>query len=91
MVYAMVCTRPNIAHVVGVVSRFFANPTKEQWVMVKWILRLLRGTSKGCLCFGNDKSKIEGFTHADWGGDMNLRNSTLGYVFTFAGGNFMAI
>ena len=29
LMYAMVCTRPDIAHAVGVVSRFLANPGKE--------------------------------------------------------------
>jgi hypothetical protein len=29
LMYAMVCTRPNIAHVVGVVSRYMNNPGKE--------------------------------------------------------------
>ena len=28
-VYVMVCTSPNIAHVVGVVSRFMVNPGKD--------------------------------------------------------------
>ncbi|CAN0875048.1 Retrovirus-related Pol polyprotein from transposon TNT 1-94, partial [Linum grandiflorum] len=41
--YAMVCTRPDIAHAVGVVSRFLSNPGKEHWAAVKWILRYLRG------------------------------------------------
>ena len=36
--YAMICTRPNIAHVVGSVSRFLSNPEKEHWGAVKWIL-----------------------------------------------------
>ena len=26
LMYAMVCTRPDISHVIGVVSRFLANP-----------------------------------------------------------------
>ena len=26
LIYAMICTKPNIAHVVSVVSRFMANP-----------------------------------------------------------------
>jgi len=30
LMYAMVCTRPDIAHAVGVVSRFLSNPAKEQ-------------------------------------------------------------
>jgi hypothetical protein len=29
LMYAMVCTRPDIAHSVGVVSRFLANPTRN--------------------------------------------------------------
>ena len=29
MMYAMICTRPDIAHVVGVLSRFMSKPGKE--------------------------------------------------------------
>ena len=49
--YVMVWTRPNIAHVVGVVSRFLTNHRKEHWEIVKWTLRYLRGTSRVCLFF----------------------------------------
>ena len=35
LMYAMVCTRPDIAHAVGVVSRFLSNPGKEHWTTVK--------------------------------------------------------
>ena len=44
LMYAMVCTRPDIAHAVGVVSRFLSNLGKEHWEAVKWILRYLKGT-----------------------------------------------
>ena len=39
LMYAMVCTRPDIGYAVGVVSRFMSNPGKEHWNAVKWILR----------------------------------------------------
>ena len=55
LMYAMVCTRPDIAHAVRVVSRFLANPGKEHWETVKWIFKYLRGTSKLCLSFGKGK------------------------------------
>ena len=55
LMYAMVCTRPDIAHAVGVVSRFMVNPGKEHWEAVKWIFRCLRGSSKSCLSFGSSK------------------------------------
>ena len=45
LMYAMVCTRPDIAHVVGIVSRFLSNPGREHWNAVKWILRYLHGTT----------------------------------------------
>jgi hypothetical protein len=38
LIYAMVCTRPDIAHVVGVVIRYMNNPHKEHWEEVKLIL-----------------------------------------------------
>jgi hypothetical protein len=52
LMYAMVCTRPYIAHAMGVVSRYMKNLGKEHWEEVKWILRYLRGTSTHALCFG---------------------------------------
>ena len=86
LMYAMICTRPDIAYAVGVVSRFLANPGNEHWVAVKWILRYLRGTSKRCLCFGRGKPVLEGYTNADLAGDIDSRKSTSGYLTTFAGG-----
>eukprot|EP00253_Pinus_taeda_P015538 PITA_15538 len=35
LMYAMVCTRPDIAHAVGVLSRFMSKPGKEHWIAVK--------------------------------------------------------
>lgn len=86
LMYAMVCTRPDIAHAVGVVSRFLSNPGKEHWIAVKWIFRYLRGTSKLCLCFGSSKPVLVGYTDADMAGDVDSRKSTSGYLIAFAKG-----
>ena len=86
LMYAMVCTRPDIAHAVGVVSRFLSDPGKEYWAAVKWILRYLQGTSKMSLCFGKGEPIIDGFTDSDMAGDVDSRKSTAGYLITFAGG-----
>ena len=53
LMYAMVCTRPNISHAIGVVSKYMANPRKEHWNEVKWVLRYLRGTRDYCITFNN--------------------------------------
>nr|GFC66172.1 retrovirus-related Pol polyprotein from transposon TNT 1-94 [Tanacetum cinerariifolium] len=42
LMYAMVCTRPDLAHAFGVVSWFLSNPGKKYWEAVKWIFRYLR-------------------------------------------------
>nr|GEY10698.1 retrovirus-related Pol polyprotein from transposon TNT 1-94 [Tanacetum cinerariifolium] len=45
LMFAMICTRPDIAHAVGVVSRYMAEPGREHWEAVKRILRYIKGTS----------------------------------------------
>nr|XP_027088668.1 probable disease resistance protein At4g27220 [Coffea arabica] len=86
LMYAMVCTRPDIADVVGVVSRYLSNPGKEHWNAVKWILRYSKGTSRLCLCFGNGKTMLDGYTDADMAGDLDNGKSTSGYLMIFVGG-----
>ena len=42
LMYAMVCTRPDIAYSVGLVSRFMGNPGKTHWNAAKWTLKYLK-------------------------------------------------
>ena len=56
--HAMVCTRLDIAHAVGVVSRYMSHPRIEHWNVVKWILGYLRGTSSKCLHFGGSTTDL---------------------------------
>ena len=86
LIYAMVCTRPDIAYAVGVVSRFLSNPGREHWNAVKWIMRYLRGTSSLRLVFGNEKPLLVGYTYADKAGDVDTCKSTSGLLITFVGG-----
>ncbi|KAH9704361.1 Integrase catalytic domain-containing protein [Citrus sinensis] len=39
IMYAMVCTRPDLAYGIGVLSRFMSNPGKHHWHAAKWMLR----------------------------------------------------
>ena len=68
LMYAMVFTRPDIAHAVGVLSRYMNNPGKEHWMTIKWILRYLRGTKNQALCFGGSKISLQGYVDADMAG-----------------------
>jgi hypothetical protein len=57
LMYAMIYTRPDLAHDVSVVSGFMHNPGKEHWNAVKWILRYLKGTSHFGLLFDKNSMK----------------------------------
>ncbi|MCO5608199.1 hypothetical protein L7F22_062405 [Adiantum nelumboides] len=83
--YAMVATRPDIAHAVGVVSRFMSNPGKKHWDAVKSILRYLSGTADRQLCYGGGELSIKGYVDSDYAGCVDSRKSTTGWIYTFAG------
>ena len=81
--YAMVCTRPDISHVVSVVSRFMSNPGKIHWEAVKWIMRYLRGSTDVCLVFEGQKNcGVVGYVDSDYAGDLDKSRSLTGYIFT---------
>jgi hypothetical protein len=86
LMYAMVSTRKNISHAVGVVSRYMENPGKEQWAVVKWVLRYLRGTSDYCITYNGGCELVYGYVDSDFAGDLEKMRSTSGYVFTLASG-----
>ena len=83
--YAMIATRPDIAFVVGVVSRYMSNPCKKHWEAVKGVMKYLNGTKNMCICFGKKEACVVGYTDSDYAGDLNNKRSTFGYVFTFIG------
>jgi hypothetical protein len=85
LMYAMICTRPNIAHVVGVMSRYMNNPDKEHWEAVKWILMYLRGTTTHALCFGDLDIVLHGYVDSNMACDKDNRRRTTWYVFTIGG------
>ena len=52
LIYAILCTRPDIAYTVSVTSRFQFNPSLEHWVAIKAILKYLRRTKDLILTYG---------------------------------------
>ncbi|KAG8492333.1 hypothetical protein CXB51_009816 [Gossypium anomalum] len=89
LMYAMVCTRPDISQAVSIVSRYMHNPGKGHWQAVKWILRYIQKTVDVGLLFKQDNTLgkgVIGYVDSDYAGDLDKRRSTTGYVFTLAGG-----
>ena len=70
LMYAMVCTRPGIAHAVGVFSRYMLELGKEHWTVVKRVFRYLCGTTDHAIYYqgraGQNKVlDVHGFVDAD--------------------------
>ena len=88
LLYAAVCTRPDIAFATRCVSQYMQNPGLDHWGAVKRILRYLQGTLhlKLTYSFGASSQGIgalHGFCDADFGGDIDSRRSTTGYAMLF--------
>lgn len=85
LMYVMVLTRPNFSYVVSMVSRFMANPGKEHWRVVKWILRYLRGTTNYALLYEGERvnyNLVEGYVDSDYIRDLDNRRSLTSFLFT---------
>ena len=58
IIYAMLCTRPDISYALSVTSRYLANPGLEHWNVAKNILEYLRGTKDMFLIHDGDSELI---------------------------------
>ncbi|GJY35982.1 hypothetical protein Tco_0421360 [Tanacetum coccineum] len=58
IMYAVRCTRPDVAFAQNMTSRFQQNPGEEHWTAVKNILKYLRNTKDMFLVYGGTKQSI---------------------------------
>ncbi|PHT83042.1 hypothetical protein T459_11485 [Capsicum annuum] len=73
LMYAMMCTRPDICYAVGLVSRYKSNPGRDHWKAEKKIFRYLKGTADYSLCYSGSDLFIRGCIDIDWVGDRYRR------------------
>ena len=83
---AILCTRLDICHAMGLVSKYQSNPGPDHWTTVKCILKYLRRTRDYMLIYGSDELIPVGYTDSDFMSDKDSRKSTSGYVFMLGGG-----
>ncbi|KAL0453640.1 UNVERIFIED_CONTAM: Retrovirus-related Pol polyprotein from transposon TNT 1-94 [Sesamum latifolium] len=88
LMYAMVCTRPDLAHAVSQVCKYMSKPGRHHWEAVKWIFRYMNSTVGHGVVFGSQQNDplVVGYVDSDYAGDLDDRRSTTGYVFTLGGG-----
>ena len=86
IMYAMLCTRPDVAYALGIVSRYQADPGEDHWKAVKNIIKYLRRTKVVFLIYGGSDLKLEGYTDSNFQSDPDDSKSISGYMFTINGG-----
>ncbi|CAI7897639.1 unnamed protein product [Closterium sp. NIES-54] len=89
LMYAMVCTRPDLVYPLSVLSRYVApgRVTDLPWKVAKRVLRHLQGTKSHVLTLGGlSPPRLEGYTDSSWADDQTDRRSYQGYCFTLGSG-----
>jgi hypothetical protein len=86
LMYAMLFTRLDPSHTIRFLSRYQKNHGEEHWKQLKYVLRYVKGTLDYSLCFNGHNLQLQGYTNADWQGDLDDQKPASGYIFTLAGG-----
>ena len=87
LMYAQVCTRPDIAFIVGMLGRYLSNPGMDHWKAAKRVMRYLQKTKDFMLTYRrSDSLEIIGYSDSDYAGCQDSKRSTSGYIYMLAGG-----
>lgn len=84
LMYLSVATRPDISYAIGIVSRYLEKPTIVHETAAKRILKYLaQSIEYGILYRTDGDGQLNGFSDADYAGDVDSRKSTSGFIFTY--------
>ncbi|KAI3702758.1 hypothetical protein L6452_28510 [Arctium lappa] len=88
IIYAMICTRPDVSCALSMTSRYQQNPGDSHWLAVKNILKYLRRTKEMFLVYGGleEELNVKCYTDASFQTDRDDCKSQSGYVFIMNGG-----
>ncbi|GJV02505.1 zinc finger, CCHC-type containing protein [Tanacetum coccineum] len=86
LMYAMTCTRPDIAFAMGKLSRYTSNPDTQHWQAIQRVLKYLNKTIDYRLTYTGYPSVLKGYTDASWISNTEDNSSISGWVFLLGGG-----
>ncbi|GKF12301.1 zinc finger, CCHC-type containing protein, partial [Tanacetum coccineum] len=86
LMYAMTCTRTDIAFVVGKLSRYTSNPGTQHWQAIQRVLKYLKKTIDYRLTYTGYPSVLEGYIDASWISNTEDNSSTSDWVLLLGGG-----
>ncbi|GKC82965.1 hypothetical protein Tco_1138682 [Tanacetum coccineum] len=82
----MTSTTPDIAYVLGRLSRFTSNPSRLYWHAITRVFKYLKGTMNYGLSYVGYPSVLKGYSDASWINHVEDSSSTSGWVFLLGGG-----
>ena len=72
IMYAMLCTRPDVCLAKSLAGRYQSNPGVDHWTVVKNILKYLKRTKDMFLVYGGDKELVvNGYVDASFDTDLD--------------------
>ena len=84
--YAMICTRPNIALAFSMCSKYQENAREVHWTATKAILKYIRKTNNTFLVYGgNTTLVIDGYTNASFQIDKDDYRSQSNFITNLYG------
>jgi hypothetical protein len=87
IMYAMICTCPDISYAHSVTGRYQSDPGEGHWTAVKNVFKYLRSTKGMFLVYsGEEELVVTGYTDASFQTDQDDSKSQSGYVFMINGG-----
>ena len=85
IMYAMLCTRPDISYALSITSRFQKDHGEDHWTAVKNILKYLRRTKDLMLVYGGEEClAVTGYCDASFQTDTDDSRSQTGYIYMLA-------
>ncbi|XP_039130879.1 secreted RxLR effector protein 161-like [Dioscorea cayenensis subsp. rotundata] len=87
LMYAQVCTHPDLAFIVGMLGRYQCNLGREHWVAAKRVFRYLQKIKDYALTYKRlNRLEIIGYSDSNFARCLDSHKSTSGYVFTMTCG-----
>ncbi|GKD48734.1 hypothetical protein Tco_1277710 [Tanacetum coccineum] len=89
IIYAIRCTRPDVAFAQNITSQFQQNPSELHWTVVKNILKYLRNTKDMFFVYGEnpeEELRVDFYCDAVFETDIDDKKSQTRYVFILNGG-----
>ncbi|XP_052882259.1 secreted RxLR effector protein 161-like [Gossypium arboreum] len=87
IMYAMLCTHPDMSHALSMKSQYQVDLSKGHWVAIKTLLKYLKRNKGTFLMYrGEEELSVKGYTNASFQTNKDDSRSQPGFMFCLNGG-----